>query len=90
MRHATLRSRRAPPTMPGVLALAGTLGLTAWAFAQAPAPKPVEKVALTSAYTTTSATMAPLWAAKEGGFFDEEGLEVSERYVRAAIKGPIA
>jgi NitT/TauT family transport system substrate-binding protein len=34
-------------------------------------------VALKSAYTSTSATLAPITAAKEGGFFDEEGLEVS-------------
>ncbi len=66
-----------------LFALAGTLGLATWALAQTPAPKPVEKVALASAYTTTSATMAPLWAAKEGGFFDEEGLDVSLTRIQA-------
>ncbi len=71
MRHRTL------------LALASTLALAAWARAQTPAPKPVEKVALTSAYTTTSATMAPMWAAKEGGFFDEEGLDVTLTRIQA-------
>lgn len=49
--------------------------------------KPVQKVALKSAYTTTSATMAPLWGAKEGGFFDEEGLDVSLSRIQAG--GPI-
>jgi len=33
-------------------------------------PQPAPKVALNSAFTTTSATMAPLWRAKEGGYFD--------------------
>jgi NitT/TauT family transport system substrate-binding protein len=66
-----------------LLALASTLAFAAWARAQTPAPKPVEKVALTSAYTTTSATMAPLWAAKEGGFFDEEGLDVTLTRIQA-------
>jgi NitT/TauT family transport system substrate-binding protein len=59
------------------LSLTATLALVAWVGAEAQAPRPVPKVALKSAFTTTSATMAPLWAAKEGGFFDEEGLEVT-------------
>jgi len=48
----------------------------------APAPvaettaTPPPKTSLTSAYTTTSANMAPLWTAKEGGFFDQQGLDV--------------
>jgi NitT/TauT family transport system substrate-binding protein len=57
------------------LATAVTLGCVAASAAQAPRPGP--KVSLRSGYTTTSATMAPLWAAKEGGFFDEEGLDVT-------------
>ena len=60
-----------------VTAVAVGLGLLAVVAAQAPPSRPVQKVAVRSAYTTTSATMAPLWAAKEGGFFDEEGLDVT-------------
>ncbi len=40
-----------------------------------------------SAYTTTSATMAPLWAAKDGGFFKQEGLDVT--LARIAAGAPI-
>lgn len=61
----------------GAMAAAGIVSGAAWVAAEAPPPQPVHKVALRSAYTTTSATMAPLWAAKEGGFFDEEGLDVT-------------
>jgi ABC-type nitrate/sulfonate/bicarbonate transport system substrate-binding protein len=64
-----------------VLVLAGTLGLVAAVPGQTPAPGP--KVAFNSAFTTTSATMAPLWAAKEGGFFDEEGLDVTLTRIQA-------
>lgn len=53
------------------------LGLVAVGPVGAQAPKPAQKVALKSAYTTTSATMTPLWTAKEGGYFDEEGLDVT-------------
>ena len=83
MRNRMMRSLLAQSRLSGVLALAGTLCLAAWVAAQTPAPKPVQKVALSSAYTTTSATMAPLWAAKEGGFFDAEGLDVTLTRVQA-------
>jgi len=67
----------------GAAALAITLGPVARTDAEAQAPRPVQKVALKSAFTTTSATMAPLWAAKEGGFFDEEGLDVTLTRIQA-------
>jgi len=67
----------------GAVALAVTLGLIARTAAQTPTPRPAQKVALRSAYTTTGATMAPLWAAKEGGFFDEEGLDVTLTRIQA-------
>ncbi len=35
------------------------------------------RVALKAAYTTTTPSQAPVWAAKEGGFFDAEGLDVT-------------
>src|SRR5436305_15252944 len=35
------------------------------------------KLSLKSGYTTTSASQASIWAAKEGGYFDAEGLDVS-------------
>ena len=41
------------------------------------------KVALNSAFTTTSATMAPLWTAREGGFFDQERLDVKLTRIQA-------
>ena len=69
------------PLIPSALVV--TLGLVLPVSAQTPAPKPIQKVTLTSAYTTTSGTMAPLWAAKEGGFFDEEGLDVSLTRIQA-------
>ncbi len=46
-------------------------------------PQPAPKVALNSAFTTTSATMAPLWTAKEGGYFDQEGLDVTLTRIQA-------
>lgn len=45
------------------------------------------QVAIKSAYTTTSATMTPLWATKEGGFFDGQGLNVT--LARIAAGAPI-
>jgi ABC-type nitrate/sulfonate/bicarbonate transport system substrate-binding protein len=36
-----------------------------------------QKLALKVAYTTTTPAQAPLWAAKEGGDFDAEGLDVT-------------
>jgi len=67
------RTRQSTPIV--VVVSAMTLGLVGLLEAQA--PRPAARVALKSAYTTTSATMAPLWAAKEGGYFDEEGLDVT-------------
>jgi NitT/TauT family transport system substrate-binding protein len=67
----------------GAVALCVTPGLGTRVSVEAQTPKPVQKVALKSAYTTTSATMAPLWAAKEGGFFDEEGLDVTLTRIQA-------
>lgn len=46
-----------------------------------------QKVTFKSAYTTTSATVTPLWGAKEGGFLDKEGLDVS--LSRIAAGAPI-
>jgi NitT/TauT family transport system substrate-binding protein len=76
-----MRPRLAGPGLRGVLAVAGAVGLVAGASGSAASAAP--KVALASAYTTTSATMAPLWAAKEGGFFDEEGLDVTLTRIQA-------
>src|ERR671932_615837 len=56
----------------------------AQAAAPAPtAPPAAAKVTLASAYTTTAATMAPQWVAKEGGYFGEEGLDVSLSRIQA-------
>lgn len=77
-----LTPRRIRP-ITGAVALGLAVSLAAWGAAEAQAPKPGQKVALKSAYTTTSATMAPLWAAKEGGFFAEEGLDVTLARIQA-------
>lgn len=47
------------------------------------APNPVKKIALKSAFTNTGAATAPLWAARDGGYFAEEGLEVSLSSIQA-------
>jgi NitT/TauT family transport system substrate-binding protein len=49
----------------------------------AAAPQPAQKVAMNSAYTTTSATMSPLWTAKESGYFEQEGLDVTLSRIQA-------
>ncbi len=45
--------------------------------------KPVAKVSLKSAYTSTAGPLVPITAAKEGGYFDEEGLDVSLSRIQA-------
>ena len=83
MVNGTRGSRVARLRLLGPLALAVTLGLAMRTAAEAEELKPVQTVTLISAFTTTSATMAPLWAAKEGGFFTEEGLDVSLTRIQA-------
>ena len=48
----------------------------------AAAPKPVAKVVLKSAFTNIGAATAPLWAALDGGYFAEEGLEVTLSFIK--------
>ncbi len=43
-------------------------------------------IAIKSAYTTTSATMTPLWAAKDGGYFDQQGLNVTLARIEAGAQ----
>jgi NitT/TauT family transport system substrate-binding protein len=47
---------------------------------------------LKTAYTTASASVAPLWTAVEGGAFDEQGLDVEMTFISAgqAILGAIS
>jgi NitT/TauT family transport system substrate-binding protein len=45
---------------------------------RATAAAAVQRVSLKSAYTTTGASQAPVWAAKEGGFFAQESIDLSE------------
>jgi NitT/TauT family transport system substrate-binding protein len=47
------------------------------------ATKTADKVAVNSAYTTTSATMAGLWTTKQAGLFDQEGLDVKLSRIQA-------
>jgi ABC-type nitrate/sulfonate/bicarbonate transport system substrate-binding protein len=42
-----------------------------------------QKVALKSAYTTTAATMTPQWVTKDGGYFDQQGLDVTLARIEA-------
>jgi ABC-type nitrate/sulfonate/bicarbonate transport system substrate-binding protein len=49
----------------------------------AAAPTTPGKVSIASAYTTTAAAMAPQWVTKDGGYFDEEGLEVTLSRIQA-------
>jgi NitT/TauT family transport system substrate-binding protein len=71
------------------VAIVGLLGVLLVACAPPPpsaataTPEPAHKTALASAYTTTSATMSVLWTAKEGGFFDQEGLDVTLTRIQA-------
>ena len=51
--------------------------------AQAPAAKPAQKIALNAAYSSTSATIASLWTAKEAGYLDQEELDVTLTRIQA-------
>lgn len=50
---------------------------SAQAQAQPSAAVSSQRVSLTSAYVSTAASFAPIWAAKDGGYFDQEGLDVT-------------
>ena len=70
----------AQPTAPAAAAPAAPPAAT---LAPARAPRTAEKIDLKSGFTTTSATMSPLWLAKEGGAFEEEGLAVTLSRIQA-------
>src|SRR5712692_2223060 len=62
----------------GLLAACGSpLAVAPSRAASASVSASIAKLPMKSAYTTTSASQAPIWAAKEGGYFDAEGLDVS-------------
>ena len=67
----------APPAPTAVTAPTAPAPAREAPAAAAPQSKPASKVALKSVFTSTSGTLAPITATKEGGFFDEEGLDVS-------------
>ncbi|HEX6511618.1 MAG TPA: ABC transporter substrate-binding protein, partial [Chloroflexota bacterium] len=62
-------------------------GSAAVAGSAAPAASAAQRAAgqntIKTAYTTTSATMTPLWAAKEGGAFDQQGLNTTLARIEA-------
>src|SRR5437870_8727324 len=68
---------------PSSAAAAPASGKPAGSAAAAPASKPAQKVSIKSAYTTTSATVAPQWVTKEAGFFDQEGQDVTLTRIEA-------
>ncbi len=82
-----------PPASPPASAVAPAASAAAkpsgaGSAAASAAGKPAaSQVAIKSAYTTTSATMTPLWAAKDGGYFDQQGLNVT--LARIAAGAPI-
>ena len=81
----------APPTAAPAKEAPTAAAVAKPAATQAPAVAPTAKpeakapakVTLKSAFTSTAATLAPVSAAKEGGFFDEEGLDVSLTRIQA-------
>lgn len=84
-------AKPAPTTAPAKPAAAASPAMAASPAAASPAAKPAAAkptakpatVELKSAFTTTSASMAPQWTAAEAGFFAEEGLNVSLSRIQA-------
>lgn len=68
---------------PSVAASSAASPKPSTAGSQAASGKPAATTTVKSAYTTTSATMAPQWGAMEGGFFEKEGLNVSLARIEA-------
>src|SRR4051812_36592410 len=62
--------------------------------AGAPAAPPTVPplVSLRTAYTTTTPSMASLWAAKDGGYFERYGIDADVTFVRAGseVLGAVA
>ncbi|MBI2318414.1 MAG: ABC transporter substrate-binding protein [Betaproteobacteria bacterium] len=65
------------------LAAAALAALTAVFSPIAHPAAPAKKIALKTAFTNTGAASAPLWAAQDGGYFAEEGLEVTIARIQA-------
>lgn len=66
----------AAPAPTTAAAPASTGSTTAPAATTAPA-KPAQLIPVKSLFTTTAAVLTPQWVAKDAGFFEEEGLDVS-------------
>jgi NitT/TauT family transport system substrate-binding protein len=84
----------AKPAAPAAPAASGSAASTpaqsgAPAAASAPAPAPVR---MTTAYTTASASMAPVWMADETGAFKEMGIDAEVTFIGAgqAILGALS
>src|SRR5262245_31355156 len=58
----------------------------------AAAPTAPPLVSLRTAYTTTTPSMASLWAAKDGGYFERYGIDADVTFVRAGseVLGAVA
>jgi NitT/TauT family transport system substrate-binding protein len=57
---------------------------TAPAAAPVPSPTPVALTRITVAYSNISATIMPLWMAKDSGLFEKHGLDVDLQYAASA------
>lgn len=67
-------------------------GREAAAPAAPAAPAPPPRISLKTAYTTASATVAPMWVAVEGGAFAEQGIDTELSFIGAgqAILGALS
>jgi ABC-type nitrate/sulfonate/bicarbonate transport system substrate-binding protein len=67
-------------------------GAPAAGSAPAAAPTVPPLVTLRTAYTTTTPSMASLWAAKDGGYFERYGIDADVSFVRAGseVLGAVA
>jgi NitT/TauT family transport system substrate-binding protein len=69
----------------GTVLLASSCGpVTAPTSAPAPSTKPVPLTHVTVAYSNISATIMPLWVARDAGLFEKHGLDVDLQYVASA------
>jgi ABC-type nitrate/sulfonate/bicarbonate transport system substrate-binding protein len=81
----------APGASPGAPApAAGAPAAGSGAPATAPTVPPL--VSLRTAYTTTTPSMASLWAAKDGGYFERYGIDADVTFLRAGseVLGAVA
>lgn len=81
-----------PRTAPSGREGAAPASAPAAAPAAPAAPAPPPRISLKTAYTTASATVAPMWVAVEGGAFAEQGIDAELSFIGAgqAILGALS